>query len=51
MPEVWQDFTKPEEEARRIDAARNGDLAAFNWLVLQHQTRVYNLCLEDAFRP
>lgn len=32
------------EEARRIEAARSGDLAAFNWLVLQHQTRVYNLC-------
>lgn len=32
------------EEARRLDAARRGDLAAFNWLVLQYQTRVYNLC-------
>jgi len=32
------------EEARYIDAARRGDLAAFNWLVLQYQTRVYNLC-------
>jgi RNA polymerase sigma-70 factor (ECF subfamily) len=33
-----------EEEARRLDAARRGDLAAFNWLVLRYQTRVYNLC-------
>jgi RNA polymerase sigma-70 factor (ECF subfamily) len=32
------------EEARYIDAAREGDLAAFNWLVLRYQTRVYNLC-------
>ncbi len=33
-----------EEEARRIAAAQRGDLAAFNWLVLRYQTRVYNLC-------
>src|SRR6184192_2527600 len=32
------------EEARYIDAARRGDLSAFNWLVLRYQTRVYNLC-------
>lgn len=32
------------EEARDLDAARRGDLAAFNRLVLQYQTRVYNLC-------
>jgi RNA polymerase sigma factor (sigma-70 family) len=32
------------EEAGRIEAARGGDLAAFNWLVLRYQTRVYNLC-------
>src|SRR5215218_3160223 len=32
------------EEARYVDAARRGDLSAFNWLVLQYQTRVYNLC-------
>ena len=51
MPEVWQDFTKPGEEVRRIDAARNGDLAAFNWLVLKHQTRVYNLCLRMLSDP
>ena len=31
-------------EERRIEAARRGDLAAFNWLVLRYQTRVYNLC-------
>jgi RNA polymerase sigma-70 factor (ECF subfamily) len=44
MPEVWQEFDSPGEEERRIDAARQGDLAAFNWLVLRYQTRVYNLC-------
>jgi RNA polymerase sigma-70 factor (ECF subfamily) len=32
------------EETRYLDAARRGDLAAFNWLVLRYQTRVYNLC-------
>jgi RNA polymerase sigma factor (sigma-70 family) len=32
------------EEARHLEAARRGDLAAFNWLVLRYQTRVYNLC-------
>jgi len=32
------------EEARYIDAARRGDLSAFNWLVLRYQVRVYNLC-------
>src|SRR5436853_6344753 len=32
------------EEQRHIDAARRGDLPAFNWLVLRYQTRVYNLC-------
>ena len=40
-----------EEEARQLQAARQGDLAAFNWLVLRYQTRVYNLCyrmLSDA---
>ena len=31
-------------EERNIEAARRGDLAAFNWLVLRYQTRVYNLC-------
>src|SRR5947207_3026731 len=30
-------------EERQIEAARRGDLAAFNWLVLRYQTRVYNL--------
>jgi RNA polymerase sigma-70 factor, ECF subfamily len=33
------------EEARHVEAARRGDLAAFNALVLMYQTRVYNLCL------
>ena len=33
-----------KEEERYIDAARRGDLASFNWLVLRYQTRVYNLC-------
>ncbi len=33
------------DEARQIADARAGDLAAFNTLVLRHQTRVYNLCL------
>jgi RNA polymerase sigma-70 factor (ECF subfamily) len=32
------------EEARHLEAARRGDLSAFNWLVLRYQTRVYNLC-------
>src|SRR5437667_12490764 len=32
------------DEERHIEAARRGDLAAFNWLVLRYQTRVYNLC-------
>lgn len=39
------------EEARYLEAARRGDLAAFNWLVLRYQVRVYNLCyrmLSDA---
>ena len=31
-------------EARQIEAARRGDLAAFNSLVLLYQARVYNLC-------
>jgi RNA polymerase sigma-70 factor, ECF subfamily len=38
------DRTDNSEEERYIDAARRGDLAAFNWLVLRYQTRVYNLC-------
>src|SRR5213080_3599898 len=32
------------DEERHIEAARRGDLAAFNWLVLRYQARVYNLC-------
>src|SRR5438045_3337344 len=38
------DRTDNSEEERYVDAARRGDLAAFNWLVLRYQTRVYNLC-------
>ncbi len=33
-----------QDEARYLGAARRGDLAAFNWLVLRYQARVYNLC-------
>src|SRR5438270_10855386 len=32
------------EEQHHINAARRGDLPAFNWLVLRYQVRVYNLC-------
>src|SRR5690242_3173344 len=32
------------QEQRYINAARRGDLSAFNWLVLRYQARVYNLC-------
>jgi RNA polymerase sigma-70 factor (ECF subfamily) len=39
------------EEERYIEAARRGDLAAFNWLVLRYQTRVYNLCLRMLSDP
>jgi RNA polymerase sigma-70 factor, ECF subfamily len=39
-----QDERDTGEEARYLEAARRGDLAAFNWLVLRYQTRVYNLC-------
>lgn len=37
--------TDSREEERQLNAAREGDLSAFNWLVLRYQTRVYNLCL------
>lgn len=43
--------TDNREEERRLDAARQGDLAAFNWLVLRYQTRVYNLCLRMLSDP
>src|SRR5947207_533826 len=43
MPHEMDGIDNSEEE-RHIDAARGGDLAAFNWLVLRYQTRVYNLC-------
>jgi RNA polymerase sigma factor (sigma-70 family) len=39
-----QDERDTGEEARHLEAARRGDLSAFNWLVLRYQTRVYNLC-------
>ncbi len=38
------ELREQEEEGRYIQAAQRGDLAAFNWLVLRYQTRVYNLC-------
>lgn len=45
MLEDKDNSTIPDiEEQRYIDAARRGDLPAFNWLVLRYQTRVYNLC-------
>ncbi len=50
MPAAWHDISA-EEEPRRIEAARKGDLDAFNWLVLQYQTRVYNLCLRMLSDP
>lgn len=34
-----------------IEAARKGDLPAFNWLVLHYQARVYNLCLRMLSDP
>lgn len=33
------------EESQQVEAARNGDRAAFNWLVLRHQAHIYNRCL------
>ena len=43
MAEVREELAN-EEEAHYLEAARRGDLPAFNWLVLRYQTRVYNLC-------
>jgi len=43
MPELVEAEDGGAEE-RYIELARRGDLAAFNWLVLRYQTRVYNLC-------
>src|SRR5438270_11809772 len=43
MSDLLDDVDSSAEE-RHIEAARRGDLAAFNWLVLRYQTRVYNLC-------
>jgi RNA polymerase sigma-70 factor (ECF subfamily) len=45
------DETASVEEQRYIEAARRGDLAAFNWLVLRYQTRVYNLCYRMLYDP
>ena len=44
MPRAWYETDDPQFEERQLEAARSGDLAAFNWLVLRYQTRVYNLC-------
>jgi RNA polymerase sigma factor (sigma-70 family) len=44
MPDARYELDNPREEERQLDAARRGDLAAFNWLVLRYQIRVYNLC-------
>lgn len=44
MPDARYEIDDPRDEERQLDAARRGDLAAFNWLVLRYQTRVYNLC-------
>lgn len=43
--------TDTREEERQLNAAREGDLAAFNWLVLRYQTRVFNLCLRMLSDP
>src|SRR4051794_26481362 len=43
MPEFLDAGDSSAEESH-IEAARRGDLAAFNWLVLRYQTRGYNLC-------
>src|SRR5436190_21260069 len=44
MPDARYEIENPREEERQLEAARRGDLDAFNWLVLRYQTRVYNLC-------
>jgi RNA polymerase sigma-70 factor (ECF subfamily) len=44
MPDARYESDNPREEERQLEAARRGDLDAFNWLVLRYQTRVYNLC-------
>ena len=44
MPRAWYETDDPQLEERQLEAARSGDLAAFNWLVLRYQTRVYSLC-------
>ena len=44
MPDGRYEIDNPHDELNRIEAARQGDLDAFNWLVLRYQNRVYNLC-------
>src|SRR6476646_2886974 len=44
MPDARYEIDNPRDEERQLEAARHGDLDAFNWLVLRYQTRVYNLC-------
>src|SRR5436190_12662841 len=44
MPNARYEIDNPRDEERQLEAARHGDLDAFNWLVLRYQTRVYNLC-------
>jgi RNA polymerase sigma-70 factor (ECF subfamily) len=44
MPDARYELDNPQQEDRQLEAARKGDLDAFNWLVLRYQTRVYNLC-------
>jgi RNA polymerase sigma-70 factor (ECF subfamily) len=43
--------TADDLETSYVEAARRGDLSAFNWLVLHYQTRVYNLCLRMLSDP
>src|SRR5438309_6925931 len=45
------DTGRDETESVYLEAARRGDLPAFNWLVLHYQTRVYNLCLRMLSDP
>jgi len=44
MPDARYESDNPQQEETQLDAARRGDLDAFNWLVLRYQARVYNLC-------
>jgi RNA polymerase sigma factor (sigma-70 family) len=40
----YETDNNPQYELNKIEDARNGDLDAFNWLVLRYQNRVYSLC-------